>query len=83
MYRSALHNRFLVTTFVIFFVFLIATFFAWKVTSDIVQQESKNKFYQDSLNIQSLIQVKLKLYILGAEGLAGFVEESDNVRRDE
>lgn len=67
----------------VFIVLLISPFFAWRVTSDLAEQESRNRFYQDSLNIQSLIQVKLKLYILGAEGLAGFVEESDNVRRDE
>lgn len=83
MYRTALHNRFLVSTFIIFFVFLIATFFAWKITSGVVEQESKNRFSQNSLNIQALIQVKLNLYILGAEGLSGLIEGSDDVRRDE
>ena len=83
MLSTVLHSRFLITTLVVFIILLISTIFTWKITSDLAEQESKNRFYQDSLKIQSLIQVKLKLYILGAEGLAGFVEESDNVSRDE
>lgn len=83
MNKSALNNRSLMVASVIFIVFLVATLFAYKITSDVAQQESRNRFYQDSLNIQSLIQIKLNLYILGAEGLAGFVEGTDNVKRDE
>ncbi|OGG26104.1 hypothetical protein A2960_03865 [Candidatus Gottesmanbacteria bacterium RIFCSPLOWO2_01_FULL_39_12b] len=83
MNKSVLHNRFLYTASIIFLVFLAATLFAYKITSDVAQQESRNRFYQDSLKIQNWVQVKLNLYILGAEGLSGLMEGSDDVRRDE
>lgn len=69
--------------FLLFIIFLVSTFIAWRVTSDVVEQESKNIFYQNSLNIQNWVQAKLNLYTLGAEGLSGFIEGNDNVRRDE
>lgn len=83
MIKSALKKRYLSLTFAIFFVFLISTIVAWKITQSVAEQESKNRFYQSSLNIQSWVQIKLNLYILGAEGLSGLIEGSDNVRRDE
>lgn len=83
MIKSALKKRYLSLTFAIFFVFLISTIVAWKITQDVAEQESKNRFYQDSLNIQSLVQIKLNLYILGAEGLSGLIEGNNNVKRDE
>lgn len=67
----------------IFIVLLAGTFFAWKVTSDVVLQESKNIFYQDSLKIKNLFQIKLNLYILVSEGLSGLVEVNSNINRDE
>ena len=67
----------------VFVVLLVSTVIAWRITSNVAEQESKNIFYQDSLKIQNWAQVKLNLYILGAEALSGIFEERDDIRRDE
>lgn len=67
----------------VFIVLLVTTVIAWRVTSDVVEQELKRQFYHDSLKIQNWAQVRLNLYILGAKGISGFIEGSDDVRRDE
>ncbi|OGY12840.1 MAG: hypothetical protein A3A58_01535 [Candidatus Blackburnbacteria bacterium RIFCSPLOWO2_01_FULL_41_27] len=83
MYRSALHSRFLVTTFTIFFIFLIVTFSAYKITSDVVEQESKNRFYQDVSDLKNRLQTRFNLYILSINGLHGFVDAKGQVTRNE
>lgn len=83
MIRSAFTNRFLATTFLIFFLFLIATVIAWKITSDVLAQEGKSRFYQNASDIKSRVQERVDLYILAIDGLHGFLEASDEVTRDE
>ena len=83
MYRSALHNRYLVITFTIFFVFLIATLSAYKITLDVVQQESRNRFYQEVFELKNRLQTRFNLYILSINGLHGFVDAKKLVTRSE
>ncbi len=83
MYRSAIHNRYLVITFTIFFVFLVATFSAYKITLDVVQQESKNRFYQEVFELKNRLQTRFNLYTISINGLHGFVEAKGQVTRNE
>ena len=83
MYRSALHNRFLATTLALFLIFLIATFFAWRITSAVVEQESKNRFYQEVADLKNRLQTRFNLYILSINGLHGFVDAKGQITRSE
>lgn len=83
MYRSALHSRFLVTTFIIFFVFLIATFIAFGITSDAVKSETGSIFSQQANLIEKSIENKLNHYATILYGIAGFFEGSEGIAADE
>lgn len=79
MIRSAFTKHFLLIPFCIFFLFLIATLFAWKITSDAVMQEEKERFYQNATTIREWVQQRVDIYILAIEGLHGFLGATDTV----
>lgn len=81
--RKPLYNKRLIVLSLVFVFFLVSTFFAWKITSDVASQEAKNRFYEDSLKIQSWTQQRLDLYLLAAEGLKNTVEISGDISSDQ
>lgn len=81
--NSGLHNKFSFVILAVFVVLVISTFFASRITQDLVQDEIRKEFYLEVAEIKNWFQEKLNIYILAIEGLHGFVQASDFVRTDE
>lgn len=82
MIYTALHNRLLAITLAIFIFFLVATLAAWKVTTDVVTDQARSRFFLDSAQIQNSLQERINLYILALEGVRNFAEMSDTMTAD-
>lgn len=78
-----LHNRFLITTFAIFIIFLIVTFIAFRITENVVESETKSIFFQQANSIEQSIENRLNHYTTILYSIAGFFEGSEVVRPDE
>lgn len=77
------HNRFLIITFLVFIVFLISTFFAWRITQDVVKTEVRQNFNQEVQVVKHWMQDRLNLYLPMALGMRIFFESSDSVTANE
>lgn len=67
----------------IFIALLASTIFAWNITKQVVEEETRNKFQYEVTEIQNWLQNRLNLYILSIEGVHGFVEANPNVKQSE
>lgn len=74
-----LHKTTLNIIFIFFIVSLFLTLFTWKLTSNILEKETKSLFNRQVFDIQTLIENRLQLYITVLYGVQGFIENNDKI----
>jgi len=67
----------------IFFILLISTFIAWRVTKKAVEVETENKFNRDAQIAKHWMQDRLNLYLPIVLGIRIFFEPGNEVSADE
>ncbi len=69
--------------FLIFIIFLVSTFIAWKITQSVVETEVRQNFNQEVQIAKHWTQDRLNLYLPIFLGIRIFFETSDNVTANE
>ncbi len=77
------HKAFLSVLVAIFIISLIGTAIAFRVTEQVVEEQARAVFSQETAAIQDLIQRQMNLYIVSLRSMAAFFGLSKEVTKEE
>lgn len=81
MIHTALHFRYLITTFIVFLLLILSTIIAWKITADVTNQEIKHRLDLDTQNIKNMVDERFSSYAGFLYGSQGFFESSEDISK--